>query len=149
MQTHKNKTEKMSLFNKLFTKISIVMEPTLWALDDILELILSVVYWWPLQTVWTQIRPDKMLGLFWTQSVWQSDGIPKRIFPKSWFWKKSADDKQKKNISQRATGCWTFLIVIQITIPDLTKQQLTICKLRRITHKLNKFVSDSPEFTHL
>ena len=45
--------------------------------------------------VWTQIRPDKSLGLIWFQTVWHSDGIPWpiRIFTKSWFLKKSADDK--------------------------------------------------------
>ena len=37
----------------------------------------------PLQTVWTQIRPDKMSGLIWIQTVLQSDGILERIFRKS------------------------------------------------------------------
>ena len=27
-----------------------------------------------------QIRPDKMLGLIWIQTVWHSDGIPERFF---------------------------------------------------------------------
>ena len=36
-------------------------------------------------TVWTQIRPDKMSGLIWIKIVWHSDGIPERIFQKSWF----------------------------------------------------------------
>ena len=35
-----------------------------------------------------------MLGLIWIQSIWHSDGIPERIFRKSWFWKQSADDKK-------------------------------------------------------
>ena len=30
----------------------------------------SVVCWWPLQTDWTQIRPDNMSGLIKIQSVW-------------------------------------------------------------------------------
>ena len=29
----------------------------------------SAVYWEPLQTVWTQIRPKKKLGLIWIQTV--------------------------------------------------------------------------------
>ena len=33
-----------------------------------------------------------MSGLIWIQTVWHSDGISERIFQKSWFWKKSADD---------------------------------------------------------
>ena len=47
----------------------------------------SVVCWQLLQTVWTQIRHGKMLGLIWTQSVWHS-GSWKIFFWKSWFWKK-------------------------------------------------------------
>ena len=34
------------------------------------------------KSVWTQIRPDKMSGLIWIQTVWHSDGIPKRAFEK-------------------------------------------------------------------
>ena len=45
--------------------------------------LLSVICWWPLQTVWTQIRPDRMLGLIWTHSVWHSDGISEIISQKS------------------------------------------------------------------
>ena len=40
----------------------------------------SAVCWKCFQTVWTQIRPDKMSGLIWIQTVWQSDGIPERFF---------------------------------------------------------------------
>ena len=46
---------------------------------------ISVVCSWPLQTDWTKIRPDKMSGLIWIQSVWHSDGIPERIFRKVYF----------------------------------------------------------------
>ena len=31
-----------------------------------------VVCWYPLQTVWTQIRPDKKSGLIWIRTVWHS-----------------------------------------------------------------------------
>ena len=34
-----------------------------------------------------------MPGLIWIQSVWRSGGIPIRNFRKSWFLRKSADDK--------------------------------------------------------
>ena len=37
-----------------------------------------VVCWHPLQTVWTQIRPNKTSGLIWIQTVCHSDGIPER-----------------------------------------------------------------------
>ena len=43
-----------------------------------------------------------MSGLIWIQSVWHTDGIPVRIFQKSWFRKKTADDKKAGNISQDA-----------------------------------------------
>ena len=61
-------------------------------LQTVNSLSLCVVCWYILQTVWTQIRPDKMSGLFWIQSVCQ--GIPEWIFWKCWFWKKSADNKK-------------------------------------------------------
>ena len=31
----------------------------------------SVICWLPLQTTWTEIGPDKMIGLIWIQTVWQ------------------------------------------------------------------------------
>ena len=68
----------------------------------------SVVCWLPLQTVWTQIRPDKMSGLIWMQTVWHSDGIPERIFRKMCFWKQSADDKNTKLTSMQI-ACKTIL----------------------------------------
>ena len=43
------------------------------------------------------LDPDqawKMSGLIWIQTIWNSYGIPEIIFQKSWFWKKSADDKK-------------------------------------------------------
>ena len=40
-----------------------------------------------------------MSGLIWIQSVCHSDGIPERVFQKSWFWKKSADEKKKRKNS--------------------------------------------------
>ena len=49
-----------------------------------------------LQTVLTQIRSDKMLGLIWIQSVWHSNCIPERIFWKSWFWKNQLTKKDEK-----------------------------------------------------
>ena len=60
----------------------------------------------PLQTVWTQIRPDKMSGLIWILTVWHSDGIPKNFFPKRWFWKKSADNKKHVKLSRRQSFVW-------------------------------------------
>ena len=49
-----------------------------------------------------------MSGLIWIQTVWHSDGIPERIFRKSWFWKKSADDKKHKQFPrrQRVKALW-------------------------------------------
>ena len=39
-----------------------------------------------------------MWGLIWIQTVWHSDGIPERIFPNCWFWKKSRQQKTCKFI---------------------------------------------------
>ena len=48
-----------------------------------------------LQTVWTQIRPDKTSGLIWIQTVSHPDGILKEFFEKVDFGKKiSAEDKK-------------------------------------------------------
>ena len=35
---------------------------------------------------WSQIRPDKILGLIWIQIVWHPDGIEKIQHPKSKIW---------------------------------------------------------------
>ena len=42
----------------------------------------------PLQTVWTQIRPDKMSDLIWIQNVGHCNGILERIFSKKLILKK-------------------------------------------------------------
>ena len=74
-----------------------------------------------MQTVWTQIRPDKPSGLIWNQTVWHWWYSLKEFFQKMldpncltlrWYsWrnssknilKKSADNKKKKHkISQQA-----------------------------------------------
>ena len=52
-----------------------------------------------LKTFANSLDPDQarqMSGLIWIQTVWHSDGNPEIIFRKSWFWKKSADDKKKQ-----------------------------------------------------
>ena len=41
-----------------------------------------------------------MSGLTWIQTIWQYDGIPKRIFEKVDFEKKAADDKKACKIAQ-------------------------------------------------
>ena len=43
----------------------------------------SVLSWKHLQTVWTQIRPDKTSSLTQIQTGWSSDGVHERIFEKS------------------------------------------------------------------
>ena len=40
---------------------------------------------------------SKCLGLIWIQTVLHPDGILKRIFQKSWFWKIADDKKSMKN----------------------------------------------------
>ena len=56
-----------------------------------------VVCWWPLQTVWTQIKTDRMSVLIWIETVWHSDSVIKRTFWKCLFWKKLVDKKSIKN----------------------------------------------------
>ena len=53
----------------------------------------SVACWYPLQTVWTQIRPDKKLGLIWIRTVWHSYWW----YPSKTFW--------KEFILSKATAC--------------------------------------------
>ena len=55
---------------------------------------LSVVCW---QTVWTQIEPDKMLGLIWIQTVWHLVVLLKDIF-QNLILKRNADNNE----------AWTF-----------------------------------------
>ena len=55
-----------------------------------------------MQTVWSQIRPDKVSGLIWSQTVWHPDGIPEDIFEKVNLKKKSTDNKKACKITQHA-----------------------------------------------
>ena len=57
-------------------------------------------------TFWTQIRPNKMLGLIWIQNVWHSDDIPdffNFFLEKVDFGKKSTYNKNASKISQHAS----------------------------------------------
>ena len=40
----------------------------------------TVVFWLHLQTVWAQLKLDKISGLIWNQGIWHSDGIPEGFF---------------------------------------------------------------------
>ena len=52
-----------------------------WSISHVINsLSASIVCWLPLQTVWTQIRPDILLGLIWIQTVWHCDGFTEGIF---------------------------------------------------------------------
>ena len=82
----------------------------------------------PLQTVWTQIRPDILSGLIWVQTVWQPDGIYEGNIWKSQFWKKFSRQKSMQNYPASkefkvlpnlirllccpllAVGSWNFII---------------------------------------
>ena len=48
----------------------------------------SVVCWYLLLIVWTQIRHDKMSDLIWIKTVWHSCRIPEGIYRKNDFEKK-------------------------------------------------------------
>ena len=50
--------------------------------------------------LWNSLDPDQAWHS--VQTVWHSDGILEWIFRKSWFWKKSADDKKACKITQHA-----------------------------------------------
>ena len=52
-------------------------------------------------TVWTQIKPEKMSGLIWIQTVLHSDRITERIKKNDDFEKKSADDKKHAKFPSR------------------------------------------------
>ena len=47
-----------------------------------------------MQTVWTQIRPERMSVLIWIQTIWHSDSVSERIFLKNVYFEKSADDNK-------------------------------------------------------
>ena len=74
----------------------------------------GVVFWWPLQTVWTQIRPDKTSGLIWIKTVWHADGIPEQIFEEVDFDKNQQAPKKHAKLpsGQKLTllaGVWNSL----------------------------------------
>ena len=54
----------------------------------------------PLQTIWTQIRPDIMSGLTWIQLFDTLKVFLKEFFEKVYFEKKSADIKKACKITQ-------------------------------------------------
>ena len=64
------------------------------------------------ETVWTQIRPDKMLGLIWLQTVWHFDGIPERLFEKVYLKKKNLQitKKHAKLPSMQRVKCFLFFL---------------------------------------
>ena len=39
-----------------------------------------IICWLPFQTVWNQIRTDRMTNLIWTQIIWYSDSVSERFF---------------------------------------------------------------------
>ena len=49
----------------------------------------SVICWYILQTVWTQIRPNETSGPIWIQTIWHSGDIPERNFVQKLILKKS------------------------------------------------------------
>ena len=60
-----------------------------------------------LQTVWTQIRPDKSSGLIWIQTFWHFAGIPVRIFRKKLLEKKNS--RRPKSMQNYPVGkAWSF-----------------------------------------
>ena len=75
-----------------------------------------VIYWSPLQTVYIQIRPDKMSGQTRIQTIWHSDGSLER---KSWinyFWKISRWSADGKKSMQNYPECKEFNIVYCLTL---------------------------------
>ena len=88
----KNKTKKTSELDPLWQKFWI---PTwfIWYMfasvtdtrEGINSSYASAVCWSYLQTVWTQIRTNKMWGLIRIQTVWHSDSIPEINLRKNFF----------------------------------------------------------------
>ena len=84
-----------TVFLNLFPTTNFLASP-------IYSLPVRAVCLWLLLPIRFQTRPDKMSGLIWSQTIWHSDGIPERIFWKSWLWKKSAD---VKNVWKNYPAC--------------------------------------------
>ena len=56
-----------------------------------------------LQTVWTQIRTDKMFDLVWIQTVWHSDmELIKKFFERVYFGEKSSNKNNSNSITMHA-----------------------------------------------
>ena len=73
----------------------------------------SVICWSILQTIRTKFRPNKMLALIWIQTVWHSDGIPRRIFLKKLILKKISRQQKSWKISQHAVELTNFLVCLR------------------------------------
>ena len=74
---------------------------------------------WPFQTVWTQIRSNKMSSLIWIQTVWHSDDTPERIPLKRWYWKKISRRHNTWKITQHAEINPLTVLVVAL-VGDLT-----------------------------
>ena len=77
----------------------------------------------PLQTIWTQIRPEKMSGPIWNQTVWHSDGIPEILLKKNQMTK-----KQKKIPIRQSKKYQIFLPQVE----SLNKLQFYLCELKML-----------------
>ena len=72
-----------------------------------------------LQTDWTQIWPDKTSGLIWIWTALHSGDIPERFIRRSWFWKKSADDKKHEKFSLKIHSFLYLLYLLLIIYHSL------------------------------
>ena len=95
----------------------------------------SVVCWKLLQTVWTQIRPDKLSCLVWTQTVFDTDCIPEIIFLKSWFWKKISRRQNKKHAKLPSRQRVKYTIDKQpLLCQSVWKKSIRMQRVKAISH---------------
>ena len=99
-----------------------------------------VICWWPLQTVWIRIRPDKMSGLIWIQTVQHSDGFPEIYFGKKLILNKQISELPK--ISWRILAA--ILKILKVYIKQLKKVLIT---LKKDSGKIRNIYTDTQKET--
>ena len=67
----------------------------IWIVQSLWQVVTFVICWKPFQTVWNQIRTDRMSVLIWILTVWHSNSVHERIFSKKLILKKVSRRQQK------------------------------------------------------
>ena len=93
---------------------------------SLLVVTLVTIWWQPLQTIWTQIRTNRMWVLIWIQTVGQCDSVPKWFFEKLILKKSQQTTSTWKNPQHARVETETWMKFWLITATEIWKKVLFI-----------------------